>query len=267
MQNRLGANTGSYYHHPVEQALEGIAAAGFRYVELAAIRGVVEHVPLYAGDNELKSIRDMSRRIGLTPVSLSGHSDLTQEAGIADARECMRICERLDIAILNTAVGGAFNEDEDESAFLANIQGLASEAQAMGITIALEIHGSLTGTGAKTRALVEKVKHPSVRINYDTANCEYFAGVRAEDDLPQALPFLAHCHLKDTAGGFRNWNFPALGEGTVDFAKLFGIFQRANYAGPFTVEIEFQGEPWPPDEEVNRAMAVSYTYLNRFGLS
>lgn len=267
MPNCLGANTGSYFHHSFAAALEGIAAAGFRYVEPAAIRGVMEHVPLYADPGELRSIASLIAASGLTPISLSGHSDLTTPQGIADAFECLSICERLGIRILNTAVGGPFNEQEDEQEFLALIPPLADRAQAAGMTIALEIHGTLTGTGAATRRLVERLGHPAVRSNYDTANCEYYAGVRAVDDLEEAAPCVAHCHLKDTAGGYRTWNFPALGEGSVDFGRLLEMLRRANYTGPFTVEIEFQGEPWPPAEAVNEAMAVSYRYLNRLGLS
>jgi len=48
MSNKLGANLTSYYAFELEPALEGVAAAGYRYVELTSIRGVVEHVPLAA---------------------------------------------------------------------------------------------------------------------------------------------------------------------------------------------------------------------------
>lgn len=37
-----------YHTYSLEEALEGIAAAGFHYVELSAVRGWTEHVPLEA---------------------------------------------------------------------------------------------------------------------------------------------------------------------------------------------------------------------------
>ena len=37
--------------------------------------------------------------------------------------------------------------------------------------------------------------------------------------------------------------------------------------GPFSVELEFQGEPWPPLDEVNEAMRRSYEHLRGLGLS
>jgi hypothetical protein len=44
LPNKLGANLTSYCAFELEPALEGVAAAGYRYVELTSIRGVVEHV-------------------------------------------------------------------------------------------------------------------------------------------------------------------------------------------------------------------------------
>lgn len=267
MINRLGANTGSYHRHSLATALEGIAAAGYRYVELAAIPGVVEHVPLGADERTLNGLLHQLNAAGLIPISLSAHSDLTTPAGMESARRALRLCERLGVGILNTAVGGPYNEKEDEADFMRGIHGLADEAAARHVIMGIEIHGTLTGTSLKARMLIEKVNHPAVRINYDTANSEYFAGVPAEADLPDGLPLLVHCHLKDKVGGARIWDFPALGEGHVDFGKLLGMFQQAGYAGPFSVEVEFQGGEGPPLEAIHQAMKRSREYLAQFGLT
>lgn len=267
MQNRLGANTGSYHHYSLPTALEGIAAAGYRYVELAAIPGVIEHVPLGADDRTLHGVHRQLNAFGLIPISLSAHSDLTTPAGQQDARRALNLCERLGLGIMNTAVGGPFNETEDEAAFLSGIHSLADDAAARQVVIGIEIHGTLTGSGRKTRTLIEKVNHPAVRINYDTANSEYFGGIPVEIDLPDALPLVAHCHLKDKVGGAREWDFPALGEGHVDFEKLLVMFERAGYSGPFSVEVEFQGGEGPPLEAIHQAMQRSREHLAQFGLT
>ena len=267
MHNRLGANTGSYHRYRLTDALEGIAAAGYRCVELAAIQGVVEHVPLGADDRTLNGVVRQLNDIGLIPISLSAHSDLTTPAGQHDARRALNLCERLGIGILNTAVGGAFNEFEDEAAFLGGIQALADEAAARQVVIGIEIHGTLTGSGRLTRRLIEKVNHPAVRINYDTGNSEFFSGVPVEVDLPDALPLVAHCHLKDKLGGERVWDFPALGAGHINFEKLLAMFEHAGYPGPFSVEVEFKQGEEPALETIHQAMRQSREHLAKFGLS
>src|SRR5262249_27411236 len=169
LRNKLAANSGSYHSNSLEDALKGIAAAGFPYVELTAIRGVVEHVPLNANDSAIVEINRMIAEAGLSAISLSGHSDLTTDTGIKDGVLALDLCERLGITIMNTAVGGPFNDDEDETGFLKGIDDFADQAARRGVKIGIEIHGTLTGTGGKTRKLIEKVNHPNVGINYDTA--------------------------------------------------------------------------------------------------
>ena len=38
------------------------------------------------------------------------------------------------------------------------------------------------------------------------------------------------------------------------------------YRGPLSVEIEFQGDPWPPLAEVNASMTRACSHLNALGL-
>ena len=62
------------------------------------------------------------------------------------------------------------------------------------------------------------------------------------------------------------WDFPAVGEGHVNFWGLFKILEAEKCTAPFSVEIEFSGLPWPPLEEVHRSMRVSYQTLSELGL-
>jgi sugar phosphate isomerase/epimerase len=106
-----------------------------------------------------------------------------------------------------------------------------------------------------------------VKVNYDTANVEHYSGARAEDDLPAIADRVANVHLKDMRGGKGDWDFPAIGEGHVDFGRVLEIMRDAGYDGPYAVEIEFTGEPWPPLPEIVAAMRASREALARHGLS
>ena len=117
-----------------------------------------------------------------------------------------------------------------------------------------------------TIPLLETIGRESIKVNYDTANVEFFSGEKAVDDLPKITSWLAHVHLKDTAGGKGNWDFGAIGSGVVDFARVLEILEQAGYSGPYSVEIEFQGEPWPPLDEVTESMRRSREHLSGLGL-
>jgi L-ribulose-5-phosphate 3-epimerase len=267
MKNRLGGHTNSYHTYSLEEALKGIAAAGYRYVELTAVRGWTEHVPLDADAKALGGIQRMLNSLGLVSLSLSGHSDLTTKDGLELGLLAVDLCERMGIGIMNTAIGGHYSEKEDEAAFMGNIHRLADYAAARDIRLGIEIHGEITKSGAAAIAVLGRIGRDNVLINYDTANVEFYGGVTAVADLPAALPKLVHCHLKDKRGEGRIWDFPAIGEGHVDFKSVLGILERGGFTGPLSVEIEFKGDPWPPLAEVNRAMKASRDKLVSLGLS
>jgi sugar phosphate isomerase/epimerase len=198
---------------------------------------------------------------------LSGHSDLTTAEGVVAGKKAVDLCQKLGLNIMNTAIGGHYSEDEDKTAFMDHIHDLADYAAGRGVTLALEVHGDIMASGQISIPIIREINRDNVKINYDTANCVFYAGVEAVDELRPVVPYLAHVHLKDTAGGKKTWNFPAIGEGHVDFAGILTVLEEEGYKGPFSVEIEFQGEPWPPLEEVNRSMKVSYQTLKKLGLS
>jgi L-ribulose-5-phosphate 3-epimerase len=263
MQNPLAGHTNTYHTYGLDESLEGIAGAGYKHVELSAVPGWTEHVDLNGGD-ELRRKLDGHR---LTPVSLSAHSDLTTHEGLEHGIKAVRWAADYGIPIVNTAIGGHASQDEDERAFLENIGRLADAAEEVGVVVALEIHGDIMASGAKTLPLLERIGRDSIKVNYDTANVEFYSGELAVEDLERVARHCAHVHLKDTTGGKGVWNFPALGTGTVDFARVLEILEQAGYTGPYSVELEFQGEPWPSLDEVNEAMRRSYQHLTALGLS
>jgi sugar phosphate isomerase/epimerase len=260
----LAAHTNSFHSYSAEEALAGIAEAGYGAVELSAVPGWTEHVDVHA---DPAATRSRLEHYGLTAVSISGHSDLTTAEGLEHGLAVVRWADRFGVPIVNTAIGGHAHVDESEDAFMGNIGTLADAAQAAGLVVALEIHGDLMATGALSAALLDRIGHPAVRVNYDTANVEHYGGVRAEDDLPAIADRVANVHLKDMRGGKGEWDFPAIGEGHVDFARVLAILRDAGYDGPYAVEVEFAGEPWPPLAEVTRAMTASREALARVGLT
>jgi sugar phosphate isomerase/epimerase len=260
----LAGHTNSYHTYSFDESLQGIAEAGYKGVELSAVPGWTDHVDLDAPPADVRTMLD---GYGLTAVSLSGHSDLTTKDGLAHGIKAVRWAADYGLPIVNTAIGGHWSEEENEAAFLENIGELADAARAAGVVVALEIHGDIMASGAVTLPLMERIGREEVKVNYDTANCEFYGDVAAVDDIPAIAPYVAHCHLKDKVGGARVWNFPAPGEGHVDFAGVLKAFRDAGFDGPYSVEIEFEGEPWPPIAEVTRAMGSAYQHLSSLGLS
>jgi len=263
MAKPLAGHTNSYHTYSHDEALQGIAEAGYRAVELSAVPGWTEHVDL---DGDQAELRRTLEGYGLEPVSLSAHSDLTTADGLEHGIKAVRWAAEFGIPVVNTAVGGHQSADENESAFLANIGALADEAERAGIKVGLEIHGDIMASGAITLPLLEKIGRDSVGINYDTANVVYYSGDTPVEDIPKVADRLVHVHLKESLGGKGVWNFGAIGTGDVDFAEVLRLLRESGFDGPYSVEIEFTGEPWPPLAEVTEAMRRSREHLASLGL-
>ncbi|MFT4039575.1 MAG: sugar phosphate isomerase/epimerase family protein [Thermomicrobiales bacterium] len=266
MADRLAASTNSYHTYTLEEALAGISAAGFTSVELTSVPGWTEHVLRDSTDEDLAEVQRLLDQYGLTAVSLSGHSDLVSDAGVAEFRKAIEIARKLGIDKITTSTGGhdassVGSMEEQRAAFLANIGPLADEAAAHGISLCLETHGGLLATGEISKKLVQDIGRDNIGINYDPGNVIFYGAVRPEGDLPGSVDTVTHMHVKDQIGGPGVWNFPQIGTGEVDFPALFATLDAAGFDGPCSVELEFDGGPWPPLEKVNSDMAASYQYM------
>jgi sugar phosphate isomerase/epimerase len=269
MADRLVVSTNTYHSYSHEEALAGIAAAGYTSVELSSVPGWTEHVLRHSTNEQLDAVKDLLASHNLEAVSMSGHSDLTTDEGAEEFRHAIRIAKYLGIRYLTTSTGGhdassAGTIDEQRAAVVPRIQQLADHAASEGIEICLETHGGVSATGALAAKLIESIDRPNVGINYDTANVIFYGKTRPETDIAAAAPFINHLHIKDQIGGPGVWNFPAIGTGEVDFAPIFQALNDVRFAGPCSIELEFQGEPWPSLDEVRAALETSRTFLRKF---
>jgi L-ribulose-5-phosphate 3-epimerase len=253
-----------YHPFTLERALSGIAEIGVPAVELAALVGFCDHAaPERLGPDAARQLSKLLRSHGLHAVSFSGHTDLTTDAGVTAFESRLRLAADLGIPIVNT---GAADEEGQEvvDRFYRNIVPLAELAARLGIVIGIETHGSLTGTGEECVAVMKKLNHPNVRINYDPANLMFYRGVKPEDDIAVVAPYVAHIHVKDKASlETRTWDFPAIGDGIINWDIIFGALERVGFAGPASLEVELDGHPQTP-QEVDQALRRSVQFMQRY---
>lgn len=261
MRNPIIATTDSYKHLPLTRALEGLSRIGFRQIELLAAS---EWTPHYdpstatAGDRaELMAALD---RYGVEVLSLSGHSDLAAEEGVRRFRDRLEFAASLGVRIVNTGVGDLSSEARRRS-LPGHIRQVAAWASDLGITVALEPHGSGAPSGRVLATMIREIGAPGIRVNYDTANVVYYSGERPDEDILLVADLVAHVHMKDKIGGKMEWNFPGLGKGEVNFPRILTILEESGYEGPFSIEIELTPETERNAELIDQAFRDSLTYL------
>ncbi len=161
-----------------------------------------------------------------------------------------------------------------ERDWVPRLQGVGDVAKEYGMLIILETHPPLFPNGDVGITTMQRVNHPSIRINYDTANMYFYnENIDAIADLKKVLRYVEGVHLKESNKKFKTWYFPGLGEGEgcIDFKAVFELLNTRQdpgpMYGPFTLEIEgIKGEQPLNLEGVKARVAKSVAYLRNLGV-
>jgi L-ribulose-5-phosphate 3-epimerase len=244
-QNLIAVNLNSYRKFR-DNAFEHLAEIGVRHVE----------IPVPTSD-DLDAAIERLRRHGLWPSSLICRCDLSLDP--ETMREQLSIGNAIGVELffVSAKCGGLSKPEAYQ-----RLRARAELADEYAITLCLETHPDLAENATEARATVHAVGHSRLRWNLDTANLHYYnQNVDAISQAQQGLDLIASVHLKDSNGGYKAWWFPALGDGVVDFPRLFELLNARGFYGPFTLELEgIEGEEL--DEQAVRArVARSLRYL------
>lgn len=226
----LSCSTVAYDGYDVTLAIERVAGLGFDGVELGFIEGYVGNFSeaLFAAES-VRIVRGALNSTGLACTAVAGHIDLSDADAIERVSVRLQFASELGAPRLITNGGIQSNSD----AFYANLSAILRKAERYGVIVCLENPGNgvpnVVNDGATAATVMRHFQHPYLRVNYDFGNtASHFNRTRsghfpAESDFVQTLPWLDQLHLKDvrrTAGG--EFEYPALGEGEIDFSAVFG---------------------------------------------
>lgn len=267
MERIVAAHSNCYHGFSIDDAVKGIRKAGFRFIELTATKGWTEHVFPSMPFARLCRIQDELRDAGLVPVAMSGHCNLMDPRRLPDFEDNIRLAAFFGCRYIVSSVGEAHLKDDrvaSDRELVRNIRGLLPLLEKNGLKLVLEVHGA-HGSGKLLKEITDRVASGLVSINYDTANAVFYGGVDLAQDLDACMDSVGYMHVKDKAGARTEWNFPALGEGDVDFPMIFEKLDRAGNNCPLSVEIEFTKEGPADPAEVDRAVLKSAEYLTKHG--
>ena len=241
MENKVAISLNSYHGFSTDQALEGATAAGFRFVELCAVKGWTENVMPEMEQVELDHVKKKMADLNLTPIALSGHCNLLDEQRLDDFKKNILLAAKFGCKYIISSTGEAhFGKDEKiaDDVLADNIKSLLPDLKKAGLILGIEVHGEY-GTGSSLRPVVEKVASDLVGVAYDTGNAMFYGGKKCDEEIKTCVDIVRYVHLKDKIGGSKEWNFPAVGKGELKLAEFMDYLESKGYKGPYSVEIEY----------------------------
>jgi sugar phosphate isomerase/epimerase len=255
----LGCNTVLFAMGDLATALQHVAWAGYRHVELAVIKGMCEHVPADADGAQVANARALLDEYGLVATAI--------EAATTDPvrlEQIFRLAAALEVPIVNVGSGGTSGDEESTKAAIEHVGAMARLAGQHGVRLAVKPHvGQAIFNGATALRLADEVREPALGLNFDPSHL-----FRANEDPPEVArrwgARIIASHFRDCASREQRVGPPETqipGRGAVDLPATLAALREVGYAGPLNLEVigAFQ---YP----LSRAMGVaaeSRGYLNR----
>lgn len=267
--------TNCYGRFGAEVAIERLAAAGLKWVELplrtAGFVTRLKDPPILSTGASSAEIEYVQRLLDRHDVRISSCNILSgnplDPQVVEITRQKLELASQLGVALC-VGDGGRAETPTELSRLYEHLQRIGESAAALGITYCCETHPGSCQHPAAMLATMRGVNHPHVRLNFDTANVLFHNQEgNLYSGLAAVLPFVRSVHLKDTPGGYQQTAFPALGEGgAIDFERVRDILAGEGFAGPCCIEIQgTAGEPEPTLEELHRRVVASVQTLRNCG--
>jgi sugar phosphate isomerase/epimerase len=249
----LGCSTILYGGHPLDAALERIAAAGYRAIELCAITGMAPHV---SPSMDLADVRRRVDAAGLQIESVGASGNLS--------RETIEMAGQLGAPAITAGSGGVSDDEASFRETVERIGQLARVAADRGVTISLKPHvrQAVYNTPTALRFMGEADRRV-VGLNVDASHL-----IRAGEDpvaaLDQLAEHVATARIRDATRGVEGpgpveRQIP--GNGDLDVAALaraIAALPRPTYA-----VLEIVGTKDMPLDAVDRVVQTSHQRLTQ----
>jgi sugar phosphate isomerase/epimerase len=169
---QIACMTLPYSQFPLQRALTGLKAAGYRYVAWGTTHKESDGkpAPVMPADAPPERAKELGQRchdLGLEPLML--FSGVYPDAPNHRAVLTSRIRQAAAAGVRQVLTFG-HPERGDRKHWVEEFKALGPVARDHGVLIVLKPHGGLTADGARTVALVRDIADDGVMVNYDSGN-------------------------------------------------------------------------------------------------
>jgi sugar phosphate isomerase/epimerase len=272
---RLGVMAGIFSSGPVDEAMQRIRRAGYRYITIAQ-RHANENV--FAPEMTKPERKQMLRRIrdlGVEPfMSLGGFGAEPQtEAGLQKYIAQLDLCADYEIPIM---VGGGpwyytkfpnlpkreRDWSEEVTRFYAGLEKALRQAEQVRVTIALKPHTGITARARDCMQVLKRMSSPYLKIAWDAGNVSFYEGIYPDPDLPDIAADVRAVCIKDHLGPRGEANFPVPGQGQIDHEAMFRTLFSAGFKGPLAIErVDGRDRGKVPPDVAEERLKAAYQHL------
>ncbi len=249
MGMRIGFHSSALHSHPLEDAMDRVAAAGYDAIEFNAedIPWAPPHVTPDLSTEQRKRLRRRARDAGIAISAVGGHISLVEadpdrrRANLDYALGCVDLAADVGAEVDHLLSGMAPEGVLPQEAWAWLVDGAArciERGQSRGVTVGFEpVATQFVCTVGGLKRLMNALEPLALHVNYDASH--YL--VHGDDPADGIRTFgdrIAHVHIKDAKGVPEAYEFPPLGQGVIDFPGMISALRETDYSGFLSVEYE-----------------------------
>ena len=239
-----------------------------RELDMAGVDFVTLH------DRSAKELRALAGDCGVPVVCHTFFADVSQPDGDARTKALDAARRGIEAAVVLgaptvmvvTPGKAGVPRNRQRRDWIAGLQRVQPFAAAAGVALTVENFPGADSPFVVADDVLEAMRDvPGLRLTFDAGNAA--SGEDPVESFHRSAPFVVHAHFKDwtvrpdAAPGFRpmldgrHYKSALIGEGVVDHRACLAAMAAAGYPG--CINIEYEGNDYPPAEAVRRAV----TYL------
>ncbi len=225
----IAAATKSLPAMTAEAALAAIRRCGLQGVELGGQR------------LEAPSIRDLLHQHALQALTLDITDIDPLSAAWVDATPlALESASTLGAKIVIINAGDDREDSQRRTTLLDRHRRLADLAAGRGLLLAFDTLPGLCGDVRQMLRTIEDLRHPAVRLNFDTGRyLQQNPWSSGEVGLQRVFAHLASLRVTSFTAGVEPQEFPPLGQGgDVDCSRTLQILRGLEFAGPCTIAFD-----------------------------
>ncbi len=154
--------------------------------------------------------------------------------------------------------------------YICGLQECAGLTRQAGLTMTIENFPGADSPFAISSDILEAIREvPGLKLSYDNGNAA-IGGEEPAASFRRCAEHIVHAHFKDwilsvDGKGMegldgRRYNAALIGEGIIDHPACIKVMQAAGYSG--YINIEYEGNKYPPDEATRKATAYLRSLQN-----
>jgi sugar phosphate isomerase/epimerase len=249
----FGYSTNAFKRFSLVEALEKIAAIGFKGVEIMGDR---PHLyPPDFDDERLKSLKKIIEKNNLLVTNLNSFTLFAvgdtylpswiepekdrREIRIRHTLESLKIAKQLGCGNISIPPGGplaGMSKHQALRLFHRGLEKVIPLAEELGVKILVEPEPELMiEKTSQFKDFIKDVRSKAVGLNFDIGHF-YCAGEDPRNAFEELFQWVGHVHLEDIASS-REHNHLIAGQGSIDFGRIFEIMVQLGFRGNITLEL------------------------------